>query len=73
VVEAVQGAAVSVWHLQRVVAKKRDPLSHVCFLDVLAPPGAPLLTQRFWCALQQPGLGCSWGCCACWRLCACAE
>lgn len=48
VTEQMQAAAVSVWHLQRVVAKKRDPLSHVCFLDVLAPPGAPLLTDRFW-------------------------
>jgi hypothetical protein len=40
---------VSMWHLQRVVAKKRDPLTHVLFLDVLCPPGQPLLTEKFWC------------------------
>ena len=39
------------WHLQRVVAKKKDPLSHVCFLDVLVKPEEPLLTEQFWCAL----------------------
>jgi hypothetical protein len=37
-----------VWHLQRVVAKKKDPLSHVLFLDVLCPPGEPLLMEQFW-------------------------
>jgi hypothetical protein len=40
--------ALAVWHLQRVVAKKRDPLSHVLFLDVVCPPGQQLLTERFW-------------------------
>ncbi len=29
---------MKVWHLQRVLAKKRDPLSHVLLLDVVAPP-----------------------------------
>eukprot|EP00798_Chlamydomonas_sp_ICE-L_P027164 gene27164-2403_t len=46
--EHLHTSAVAVWHLQRVVSKKKDPLSHVCFLDVLVPPGQPLLTQRFW-------------------------
>ena len=31
--EVVYESAMSVWHLQRVLAKKRDPLSHVLFLD----------------------------------------
>lgn len=39
---------VGIWHLQRVVAKKRDPLSHVCFLDVLLEDDKPLLTDRLW-------------------------
>ena len=26
---------VALWHLQRVLAKKRDPFTHVCFLDLL--------------------------------------
>jgi len=31
--EDVHESAMSVWHLQRVLAKKRDPLSHALFLD----------------------------------------
>jgi hypothetical protein len=46
--EALQSGVVSVWHLQRVVAKKKDPLTHVCFLDQLVKIDQPLLTQRFW-------------------------
>jgi hypothetical protein len=49
--DALATSALSVWHLQRVVAKKRDPISHVLFLDVVCPPGTPLLTERFWCVL----------------------
>ncbi|KAL6762845.1 component of oligomeric golgi complex 5 [Haematococcus lacustris] len=41
-------SASCVWHLQRVAAKKRDPLSHVCFLDVLVAPDQDLLCSRFW-------------------------
>ncbi|GFR42609.1 hypothetical protein Agub_g3540 [Astrephomene gubernaculifera] len=48
VLELVCSATTAVWHLQRVVAKKRDPLSHVCFLDELVGPGEPLLVARFW-------------------------
>jgi hypothetical protein len=65
------GAAV--WHLQRVAAKKRDPLSHVLFLDELCGGGAndggggeeeggggapQLLTDRYWCVLFCLGWGC---------------
>jgi hypothetical protein len=46
--DALATSALSVWHLQRVVAKKRDPISHVLFLDVVCPPMTPLLTERFW-------------------------
>ena len=31
--EQVAAAGMSVWHLQRVLAKKRDPISHALFLD----------------------------------------
>jgi len=41
---------VAVWHLQRALAKKRDPLSHVAFADALAAAGAPPPLARFWCA-----------------------
>ena len=46
-------AVVAMWHLQRVAAKKRDPISHACFADVLAPATTdgsppPQLAERFW-------------------------
>ena len=42
-------SAVEVWHLQRVLAKKRDPLTHALFLDVVAPgDDDPLPLDRFW-------------------------
>lgn len=44
-------SAIQLWHLQRVLAKKRDPLSHTLFLDVVAPEeGDPLPLDRFWWA-----------------------
>ncbi|MEW5299136.1 MAG: hypothetical protein WDW36_002180 [Sanguina aurantia] len=46
--EQVLVATTAVWHLQRVVSRKKDPLTHVCFLDVLVPPDQPLLAPRFW-------------------------
>ena len=41
-------AVVAMWHLQRVAAKKRDPISHACFLDVIVEEGQSTLTERFW-------------------------
>ncbi|KAF8065824.1 COG5 [Scenedesmus sp. PABB004] len=46
--DCLASGALAVWHLQRVVAKKRDPLSHALFLDALCPPGTPLLTEKYW-------------------------
>jgi len=37
-----------VWHLQRVLAKKRDPLTHECFEDLVVQEGGPSLIERFW-------------------------
>lgn len=37
-------STTAVWHLQRVMAKKRDPLTHVLFLD--SHQSLPL--PRFW-------------------------
>ncbi|KAG0626188.1 hypothetical protein M758_2G109200 [Ceratodon purpureus] len=39
---------VAVWHLQRVLAKKRDPISHVGFLDEVMQAGDSMLTDRVW-------------------------
>lgn len=48
VADLMHTSTMSVWHLQRVVAKKKDPLTHVCFLDVLVGPNEPLITEGFW-------------------------
>jgi conserved oligomeric Golgi complex subunit 5 len=42
-------SAVSIWHLERVLMKKRDPLTHELFIDVVAPPGGDRAS-----ALQRP-------------------
>lgn len=52
--QQLHASAVAVWHLQRVLAKKRDPLSHDLFIDVVQLPAAPdaasppLPCDRFW-------------------------
>lgn len=38
---AVSAAATAAWHLQRVLAKKRDPLTHIVFSDALADSASP--------------------------------
>jgi len=50
VLEQLHVAAVAVWHLQRVLAKKRDPLTHTLFLDVVRgdDPDGPLPCERIW-------------------------
>jgi hypothetical protein len=37
-----------VQHLQKVLAKKRDPVTHVCFLEELNQNRNTHLVQRFW-------------------------
>lgn len=50
--DSLHSAAVAVWHLQRVLAKKRDPLSHTLFSDALETAGALSPLEHFWCALS---------------------
>ena len=52
--EALHSAAVAVWHLQRVLARKRDPLSHTLFAEEVASAGAPQPLERFWYAAGLP-------------------
>lgn len=33
---------------QRVLTKKRDPITHVCFLNEAIPEGDPRPTERMW-------------------------
>ncbi|KAL1207364.1 Conserved oligomeric Golgi complex subunit 5 [Cardamine amara subsp. amara] len=42
---------VAVWHLQRVLSKKRDPFTHVLLLDEVIKEGDTMLTDRVWDAL----------------------
>ncbi|KAL1560540.1 Conserved oligomeric Golgi complex subunit [Salvia divinorum] len=42
---------LAVWHLQRVLSKKRDPFTHVLLLDEVMEDGDPTLTDRVWDAL----------------------
>ncbi|KAL6137181.1 hypothetical protein ACLB2K_062475 [Fragaria x ananassa] len=42
---------VAVWHLQKVLSKKRDPFTHVLLLDEVIKEGEPMITDRVWEAL----------------------
>jgi len=48
--DGVHRHAMSVWHLQRVLAKKRDPLTQTLFLDVVVGKAASTqaLCDKFW-------------------------
>eukprot|EP00897_Mesotaenium_endlicherianum_P004801 jgi/Mesen1/4349/ME000022S03639 len=46
--ESVHAILLATWHLQRVLAKKRDPITHVVFLDEVVQPGEPTLTEKVW-------------------------
>ncbi|KAK9150912.1 hypothetical protein Syun_009221 [Stephania yunnanensis] len=50
-VDQMHSIVVSVWHLQRVLSKKRDPFTHVLLLDEVIQEGDPMLTDRVWEAL----------------------
>ncbi|XP_069317808.1 conserved oligomeric Golgi complex subunit 5 isoform X4 [Eulemur rufifrons] len=37
-----------VQHLQKVLAKKRDPVSHICFIEEILKDGQPEIFYKFW-------------------------
>ncbi|XP_011803604.1 PREDICTED: conserved oligomeric Golgi complex subunit 5 isoform X2 [Colobus angolensis palliatus] len=37
-----------VQHLQKVLAKKRDPVSHICFIEEIVKDGQPEIFYTFW-------------------------
>ena len=41
-------SVVAVWHVQRVLAKKRDPLTHVLFIDECLNEESPLPSEQLW-------------------------
>ncbi|GAB2275180.1 Conserved oligomeric Golgi complex subunit [Dionaea muscipula] len=46
--DQLHSLVVAVWHLQRVLSKKRDPFTHVLLLDEVLQDGDPMLTDRIW-------------------------
>ncbi|XP_058070815.1 conserved oligomeric Golgi complex subunit 5-like [Magnolia sinica] len=50
-IDQLHSIMVAVWHLQRVLLKKRDPFTHALFLDEVLQEGDPMLTDRVWEAL----------------------
>ncbi|CAM8882681.1 unnamed protein product [Rhodiola kirilowii] len=49
--DQLHSIVVAVWHLQRVLSKKRDPFTHVLLLDEVIQDGEPMLTDRVWEAI----------------------
>nr|XP_043611829.1 conserved oligomeric Golgi complex subunit 5 [Erigeron canadensis] len=49
--DQLHSVVVAVWHLQRVLSKKRDPFTHVLLLDEVMQEGDPSLTARVWEAI----------------------
>ncbi|KAL2777522.1 conserved oligomeric Golgi complex subunit 5 isoform 2 [Daubentonia madagascariensis] len=42
-----------VQHLQKVLAKKRDPVSHICFIEEIIKDGQPEIFYTFWNSVTQ--------------------
>ncbi|KAI9114639.1 hypothetical protein K1719_014337 [Acacia pycnantha] len=49
--DQLHSIVVAVWHLQRVLSKKRDPFTHALLLDEVIQEGDPMLTNRVWEAI----------------------
>ncbi|KAL3638315.1 Conserved oligomeric Golgi complex subunit [Castilleja foliolosa] len=49
--DQLHSTVLAVWHLQRVLSKKRDPFTHILLLDEVIQEGDPMLTDRVWDAL----------------------
>uniref|UniRef100_A0A4W6EW20 Conserved oligomeric Golgi complex subunit 5 n=1 Tax=Lates calcarifer TaxID=8187 RepID=A0A4W6EW20_LATCA len=46
--DQICAACRQVQHLQKVLMKKRDPVSHVCFIDEISKDGQPDILYNFW-------------------------
>ncbi|XP_053572548.1 conserved oligomeric Golgi complex subunit 5 isoform X2 [Bombina bombina] len=51
--DQIYAACVQVQHLQKVLTKKRDPVSHVCFIDEIAKVGQSDILYTFWNSVTQ--------------------
>ncbi|KAL7587555.1 conserved oligomeric Golgi complex subunit 5 [Lactuca sativa] len=47
----LHSVVVAIWHLQRVLSKKRDPFTHALLLDEVMQEGDSILTTRVWEAI----------------------
>ncbi|XP_069576367.1 conserved oligomeric Golgi complex subunit 5 [Brachyistius frenatus] len=46
--DQICAACRQVQHLQKVLTKKRDPVTHVCFIDEIIKDGQPDILSTFW-------------------------
>ncbi|XP_061570606.1 conserved oligomeric Golgi complex subunit 5 [Cololabis saira] len=46
--DQICAACTQVQHLQKVLMKKRDPVTHVCFMDEIIKEGQPDILYTFW-------------------------
>ena len=37
-----------VYHLEKILAKKKDPVSHTCFLESFSENGRSIILNNFW-------------------------
>ncbi|XP_074872487.1 conserved oligomeric Golgi complex subunit 5 [Carettochelys insculpta] len=51
--DQICAACAQVQHLQKVLTKKRDPVSHVCFIDEIVKEGQSDILYTFWTAVTQ--------------------
>ncbi|KYO38620.1 conserved oligomeric Golgi complex subunit 5 [Alligator mississippiensis] len=51
--DQICAACGQVQHLQKVLTKKRDPVSHVCFIEEIVKEGQSDIFYKFWTAVTQ--------------------
>ncbi|XP_072715729.1 conserved oligomeric Golgi complex subunit 5 isoform X2 [Ciconia boyciana] len=51
--DQICAACGQVQHLQKVLTKKRDPVSHVCFIEEVVKDGQSDILYKFWTAVTQ--------------------
>ncbi|KAM9247539.1 conserved oligomeric Golgi complex subunit 5 [Leptosomus discolor] len=51
--DQICAACGQVQHLQKVLTKKRDPVSHVCFIEEIVKDGQCDILYKFWTAVTQ--------------------
>ncbi|XP_065521994.1 conserved oligomeric Golgi complex subunit 5 isoform X3 [Lathamus discolor] len=51
--DQICAACGQVQHLQKVLTKKRDPVSHICFIEEIVKDGQSDILYKFWTAVTQ--------------------